>query len=128
MCIITQKSIIYLLWGVDILLNMIGRVDVYQYCEAFASKICLKLKEISLEITNLLIENIIHIGVMRELMMMMIMMQILEMKIKETIVMREVYVIREIVVMKEYMVRIKMVSHQTTVQPLLHTITIEGLK
>jgi hypothetical protein len=93
---------------------------------AFASKICFKLKEVSLEITNLFMEDIIHIGVMREL---MVMMRTLEMKMRETIVMREVYVMRELVVMREvYVMRIKMTSHQTTVQPVLHKIMIEVLK
>jgi phage gp16-like protein len=70
-------------------------------------------------------KDIIHIEVMRELMMMMvilmmvilIMMRTLEMKMREIVIMREVYVMR-----------IKIASHQITVQPLLHTIMIEGLK
>jgi len=73
-----------------------------------------------------------HIGVIRELRVMMVilmMMRTLEMKMRETVVMREVYMMRELVVMREvYMMRIKMVSHQTTVQPVLHTIMIEVLK
>jgi hypothetical protein len=100
----------------------------------FTFKICFKLKEVSLEITNFFMEDIIHIGVMRELMVMvmmviLMMMRTLEMKMRETVVMREVYVMRELVVMREvYVMRIKMVFHQTTVQPLLHTIMIELLK
>jgi len=140
MCTRTQMSIIYLLWGVHILLNMImGGLKHINTVRAFASKICFKLKEISLEITNLFMEDIIHIGVMRELMVMvmmvmvmmviLIMMRTLEMKMRETVVMREVYVMRELVVMREvYVMRIKMAFHQTTVQPLLHTIMIEVLK
>jgi hypothetical protein len=99
---------------------------------AFASKICFKLNEVSLEITNLFMEDIMHIGVMKELRVMMvilIMMRTLEMKMRETVVMREVYVMRELVVMREvYVKKIKMTSLQTTVQLLLHTIMIEVLK
>jgi hypothetical protein len=111
---------------------IIGGLMHINIVRAFASKICFKLKEVSLEITNLFIEDIMHIGVMRELRVMMVimmMMRTLEMKMRETVVMREVYVMRELVVMREvYVMRIKMASHQTTVQPLLHTIMIEVLK
>jgi hypothetical protein len=81
-------SIIYLLWGVHILLNMImGGLKHINIVRAFASKICFKLNEVSLEITNLFMEDIIHIGVMRELMVMvmmviLMMMRILEMKMR----------------------------------------------
>jgi hypothetical protein len=45
------------------------------------------------------------------------------------VVMIEVHVMRELVVMREvYMMRINMASHQTMVQPILHTIMIEVLK
>jgi hypothetical protein len=45
------------------------------------------------------------------------------------VVMIEVHVMRELVVMREvYMIRINMASHQTMVQPILHTIMIEVLK
>jgi hypothetical protein len=135
LCIRTQMSIIYLLWGVHILLNMImGGLKHINNVRAFASKICFKLKEVSLKITNLFMEDIIHIGVMRELMVMvmmviLVMMRTLEMKMRETVVMREVYVMRELVAMREvYVMRIKMAFHQTTVQPFLHTIMIQVLK
>jgi hypothetical protein len=67
-------SIIYLLWGVHMLLNMImGGLKHINIVRVFASKICFKLKVVSLEITNLFMEDIIHIGVMGELMVMMVM-------------------------------------------------------
>jgi hypothetical protein len=81
-----------------------GRVDAYQYCEGFRFQDLLQTQGVSLEITNLFIEDIMHIGVMRELRVMMVIlmiMQTLEMKMRETVVMREVYVMR-----------IKMASHQ----------------
>jgi hypothetical protein len=67
-------SIIYLLWGVHILLNMImGGLMHINIVRAFVFKICFKLKEVSLEITNLFMEDIIYMGVMGELMVMMMM-------------------------------------------------------
>jgi len=93
------------------------------FVRAFASKICFKLKEVSLEITNLFMEDIMHIGVMRDD----------DANIRDEdegdVVMIEVHVMRELVVMREvYMMRINMASHQTMVQPILHTIMIEVLK
>jgi hypothetical protein len=67
-------SIIYLLWGVHILLNMImGGLMHINIVRVFVFKICFKLKEVSLEITNLFMEDIIYMGVMGELMVMMMM-------------------------------------------------------
>jgi hypothetical protein len=67
-------SIIYLFWGVHILLNMImGGLMHINIVRAFIFKICFKLNEVSLEITNLFMEDIIYMGVMGELMVMMMM-------------------------------------------------------
>ena len=67
-------SIIYLLWGVHILLNMImGGLMHINIVRDFVFKICFKLNEVSLEITNLFMEDIIYMGVMGELMVMMMM-------------------------------------------------------
>jgi hypothetical protein len=67
-------SIIYLFWGVHILLNMImGGLMHINIVRVFVFKICFKLKEVSLEITNLFVEDIIYMGVMGELMVMMMM-------------------------------------------------------
>jgi hypothetical protein len=67
-------SIIYLFWGVHILLNMImGGLMHINIVRVFVFKICFKLKEVSLEITNLFVEDIIYMRVMGELMVMMMM-------------------------------------------------------
>ena len=53
---------------------IMGGLKHINIVRAFASKICFKLKEVSFEITNLFMEDIIHTGVMGELMVMMVMM------------------------------------------------------